>query len=227
MKTVDILKNRRIEQFNQALPTGAGILAPRPGYYLIKDVYYKTFGIHAEVPIARTLWTPSLNSPFIESLMFEIALTSIQSHNPYEASKLTDHEYIGRLLSINEARVMHELANEERRAVLNLKWCFIKLDPQFVDETMAGLIAFQGNFKTLFEATTNFRATAPYDVFEAEEWEALYGGPAIEDVDVDSSFDYDGFDYGDDGGTDIYDESDYHGHENHKDNDHFERREQY
>ncbi|HWZ35265.1 MAG TPA: hypothetical protein VNW51_03860 [Mucilaginibacter sp.] len=162
------LKNQIQQKFDSALPAGAGKLSPRNGYYFIRSISFRDIKKFNDVPVAQVNWKAAEHDSFAEDVIFEIALSSLYSSNPAATLGMQLEDLIGKTIQVYNTNVIVKDGKPEVNCTLQ----FINEEPTFYKAENLAIISFFGNAKTLAEACQNYIATAPYDVLEAEEWEA-------------------------------------------------------
>lgn len=76
MKTYNYQLNNLKADYNYAKPFMNGHLAPRRGFYLIKEINTTSIGATNDVPVAKALWSKD-GRAFLEEGIFEIQLLSL------------------------------------------------------------------------------------------------------------------------------------------------------
>jgi hypothetical protein len=169
MSTINKISETLNEKFVNAKIEGTGKLAPRPGYYFIKEINYVPIEPFGEVPIATINWKTNLNSLFVKEVEFQIALSSLYSTNSNETEQLQITDLIERVIYIHSPMLINKYIDGIEKAIFNCSWNYVEGDPKFLNVQNAVLDSFLGNAKTLTEAYGNFVKNAPYDVVSADE----------------------------------------------------------
>jgi hypothetical protein len=134
------------------------------------------------VPIAQVNWKATEHDSFAEDVIFEIALSSLYSSNPSATIGMRLEDLLEKTIQIYDTKIIVI----DDKPQLNCLWQFTNEEPRFYKTVNMALISFFGNAKTPAEARQNYIDTAPYDVLEAEWWEA---NPEAYDEDPGNAFD--------------------------------------
>lgn len=185
MKLIDVLTTKVTERFVNAQVEGTGKLAPRNGYYYIRNVQYENVGLHGQVPIAEVNWKESSEEKFIEEALFRIALSSLASANPNQTQHLTTVDaLVNQVIKVSHASIVSKMFKGVERKTLQCVWYLIDEKPVFMNTAVAAIQSFFGNAQSGREAFDRLVSNAPYDVLAKLEYEAknVVADAVIEDV---------------------------------------------
>jgi hypothetical protein len=102
--------NSKIEKLNdaysEAKPYENGRLAPRAGWYLIKEIRYQTIaGI--EVPIAEALWTND-RTTFLENSELEVQLLSLYQSASMGPKHIDRDQLVGKVIKVTASGLVEK-----------------------------------------------------------------------------------------------------------------------
>lgn len=106
MNYQNMLNNLKAE-YKAYQPFPNGHLAPRKGFYLIKDISYQSIGAMNGIPVARALWSVE-GGMFLEDSEVEIQLVSLYHAEAVGNKELTHNELIGKTINVRQGR-SHEM----------------------------------------------------------------------------------------------------------------------
>ena len=175
MKLYELLKTKLNEDFVAALLAGRSRFAFRPGYFYIRSYTYKKIGVFGEIAMGQVNWKSDPNAPFIEDVIFEVALSSLHSINPDEISNLFYDALVGKVIYAHQPFLTTKKFDGVEKGILRCNWQFVDVEPKFINEQNAGIYAFAGSATTLLEAHKNFLSTTDFDFNLSEEAEAEWG----------------------------------------------------
>lgn len=166
MSLKNALKTRLVNQFENANVKGADPLAPRNGYYFIKDVDYADIRERGKFPIAKVLWKSAKDQPFVKDVTFDVALSSLNLGEPLDYMNM-----VNKTIHIHDVQVV-KLTDNSTRSWISCKYEVITETPSFTTLQTLVIASFADKSSTLVEAYSRFEKSLGIDLSEAIELEA-------------------------------------------------------
>lgn len=158
MKITENTLNNLKAEYNSWKPFPTGHLAPRRGFYFIKEISYKSIGSIDNVPIAKTHWT-SNGMAFFEEVEFKIELLSLFQPSSIGDTYLQYHELVKRVIQIKNGGT--KIFENETKSIkyywVNWTVTLVKIPivKGEVENTSANAKPFDGSFLSLADHFEN------------------------------------------------------------------------
>lgn len=188
MSYIKTIQDSFIEQFNAAKPEGASKLAPRNGYFFISEIFYREVGLSGEVPFAKVNWSSSLETPFYEDVVFEIALQSLHNHSGERLA--SEHfELLNKVIFISDVTVRTATIDGKPKQCLFCTYTVTRIIPVFTSAQQDFLRVLSTKGNTLYEANKKMEQELGIDLTDTIYSEAGNGFDDFGTDDTDSEED--------------------------------------
>lgn len=180
------LVRKRIEEFNQVNPEGAGKYNIKPGQLVISELHPTPVGINGEILLCYANWKPTNKSVFYKGQSFKFCLDNLYKH-PYTESRANAPEaLVGELILAYEPGVLYSSYKKDVAVEYNLKWDIIQKEPEYVTPENAGLYVFMSNMNTLGEMVKHqFKSNEHLEWAAYDEGNLYDEDYLVEDYDLD------------------------------------------
>lgn len=168
--------------YKNLLPYEKGLIAPRPGSYLIKKITFKDIGRFFQVPVAEAYWSKD-GVMFLEGTEVQIQLLSLT--NPGSIGpELADMEDLrGKVLQITEGHTHRDPNAGSRYHAYVLSWSISDSPVKILNAQDLFFKVFFQHSISVSDSLVEFNSTLPSEtVAQIEDCESNQEEPYIEDT---------------------------------------------
>lgn len=169
MSLKNALNARFNDEFINANVKGADPLAPRNGYYFIKEVDYKDIRDKGSFPIATVLWKTDKDQSFVKDVTFDISLSSLNIGEPLDYMNM-----VNKTIFIFDVQVVR-INDYSDKTRISCKYEVVSESPVFTTLQSLVFTSFVGDSSTLNEAYNKFEKNLGIDLTHSIDSEASQG----------------------------------------------------